>query len=388
MANRANSFISGFSGGMGAMTNMINAREQRDYNAQKMEWMKEDRAFQEKERGKQESINNALGAYELTRGMTKEQRSEFDTGFMGLLNQDERIQQSLQRNVPEGGRKELGGWYPAKNGVGFKVNVFDKDGKPIRSGNLTEKGLSDGSDRDMVLPMPDLLEMMGGNPELISNTRLLAAKVRSMGGDVPVGETWNTINENGMRINRSNSGKEKLVGYNNKYGGKGGGKGGGKSSGSGGSGGTWKKVNFIKDMTDSTNPERVFSRLIERNSDTGEYRYADDDGTGNIKHQYFTATTPGSVDSVLGGGGDVTPEASKETPGSRKAVPLLQQTLDGSAKRTASMIDKAILSKEEKNKNREEEIRLREEEVRLKELLGMNVDQKKPKSWLSELSTH
>ena len=185
MANAANSFLSGFTGGMGAMGQMIDRREQRDYNAQKMEWMKEDRALAEQNRNNQQYINNTMASYELYREMNKEQKAEFESGVVDLFNNDEKIKSAINRNLKPGEHKNISGMYSAPNGIGFNIDVRDDNGKVIRNGRLTEEGLSDGSDKDMVIPMRDFLTELGKNKGMVDESRLRAANILARGGKNP-----------------------------------------------------------------------------------------------------------------------------------------------------------------------------------------------------------
>lgn len=252
MANKANAFISGFTGGMGAMTNMINARDQREYNAQKMEWAKEDRAYQAQERDyqlqerekaeqKQQYQNNfgQLSSIRSSLGNDPEKIGQYDQAMFDYMNKQFKplLDQQMGENSSFVAFKLTeGGYVP-------RMKFTNKEGKEVVD------YLKDKNGQPMAISTDNFMQIVGSVPGLVDRAELTKANLLGKGISPPEqGETFTPSTVDGMRVNTSSkTGKESLVGYAGKGGGS------GSGSGSGGSGGdpyktlqTWEGENGTK----------------------------------------------------------------------------------------------------------------------------------------------
>ena len=393
MANKANSFLSGFTGGMGAMGQMINARDQRDYNAQKMEWMKEDRAFQNQEKERLGQIRQSQSMLHYYNNATKEQRSAMEQTAYDSINSDKKWQSYMNNSVP-GETVKLNRFDMIRDkdgklqGMSPMLDIMDDKGKLLRSGYLTQDREKGG--QQMIMPTQDFIGLIGSND--MKGARLAAEmKLIELGGELSKSEKYGDIvTQNGM-LGQFNLNNNKFTPFTSKKGGSG--------SSTSGSSDSWKKIRSYE-FTDKTNPDRVINRLVERMGDTNIYRYADDDGTGNFQHNYFEAKSPDSLGSLFGNpdpGGTKKPDADttteKETIKSKSKnvgddsnYPVSQTLKDAKAE-VRSKVLTGFLNKPKLSK--EEELYRSEEEERLNQLLGMSqkIEDEKRKR-LAESATH
>ncbi len=195
MANKANSFLSGFTGGMGAMGQMIDRREQRDYNAQKMEWMKEDRAFQKQEQDNQMALRN-FSQLNHIRNNLGDKKGEYDKQMLGELSNQYRP--LLDQQFP-GENRNFAGFKPTKSGFSPQLRYTNADGKEVVD------FLKDENGQPLVLDNEGLMQMVGRTPGLVDRATQLEAQILGKGGKLPERkETFTQEMIDGVLVNRSN----------------------------------------------------------------------------------------------------------------------------------------------------------------------------------------
>ncbi len=229
----ASAFLQGFTGGMGAMNQMIGGREDRairreqmDLDRQRMEKSdaRQDQKWdmQMKEYENQQKNYKAAAMMHGYGKMNPEQQAEWRGSVADRLNQDPDLQNMLSRNVSHDEQKRispnLGSF--TKDGFVPEIEVFNgKTGEVIRTGPLTEFGKSDGSDSSLAMSNEDLMQTMGeyfGHDDFITN---LEMDILSRGGQLPSKtdkdqdfktDTW-TDSETGNRFRTYMEGGKKMV---------------------------------------------------------------------------------------------------------------------------------------------------------------------------------
>lgn len=174
----ASAFLQGFTGGMNAVGNMINAREERDLRRDHLGMLRENMEFnqnlktQQAEReqeiwntekenlAKQEALYKTNAFYTFRGGLDKKDQDELDGKVIDRFNEMPAVQQALARNVEPGTKKILSKKTMFQNDrlIPFVDVVNEETGDVIRSRPLTDQGKNDGSDNPMSLGIDDLIE--------------------------------------------------------------------------------------------------------------------------------------------------------------------------------------------------------------------------------------
>lgn len=184
----ANSFMSGFTGGMTAMNSMMDSAEKRQ--------------LRQKQLKEQENQRNFSAMLHLYNGADDEQKQGIQADFVNKMNSDPAIQQLLSRNVGHNEQKRISSQFGqfTKDGFVPLIDVFDgRTGEVIRTAPMTEFGNSDGSDKPVALSNDDLINMVGGYLGKDDFGKQLEAKLIQAGGEVP--ESHRQEVRNGMLVN-------------------------------------------------------------------------------------------------------------------------------------------------------------------------------------------
>jgi len=202
----ASAFLQGFTGGMNAMTNMINAREDRAFRQQQYQNQLEQQKYQ---RGREEKLDSmrqqewdmkmqqfenleanqkATAVLHYLNKMDPEGQKEV-TGFVvNELNSRPEIITMLQRDVPEGHEKRVSQQFGEfeKGGFSLMVDTVNKEtGEVVKTGPLTEEGHNDGSDKPVYVSYDDFQNFLGQVPGLAAKTLNLEMGILSRGGQLP-----------------------------------------------------------------------------------------------------------------------------------------------------------------------------------------------------------
>ena len=195
----ASAFLQGFSGGMGAMNQLIGAREDRAIRREQMDLdrkrmnMQMDQQQQEwdlkmKEYQNQQDNYKAAAVLNMFGKMGDENKKRAITeAGASILNQRPEILEQLNRNVPEGFEKRIstkGGRY-VDGGVVPLVDTVNKEtGEVVKTGDLTEHGYNDGSDKPVMLPNKDFINFVASVPGLTDELLQIETGMISRGGNL------------------------------------------------------------------------------------------------------------------------------------------------------------------------------------------------------------
>ncbi len=190
----ANSFMSGFTGGMTAMNSMMDSAEQRKYRQ---------KAYQDEQ--DQRQFSSMLHLYNQADEAGKQ---AIQQDFADQMNNDPAIQSILSRNVGHNEQKRISptlGQF-TKDGFVPIIDVFDgRTGKVIRTGPLTEFGNSDGSDKPVAISNDDLITTIGRYAGKTGFGAQMEARLIQAGGAPPQKtETYRQEERNGQLLNISN----------------------------------------------------------------------------------------------------------------------------------------------------------------------------------------
>ncbi len=190
----ANSFMSGFTGGMTAMNSMMDSAEQRKYRQ---------KAYQDEQ--DQRQFSSMLHLYNQADEAGKQ---AIQQDFADQMNNDPAIQSILSRNVGHNEQKRISptlGQF-TKDGFVPMIDVFDgRTGKVIRTGPLTEFGNSDGSDQPVAISNDDLISTIGRYAGKTGFGAQMEAKLIQAGGTPKEKtETYRQEKRNGRLLNISN----------------------------------------------------------------------------------------------------------------------------------------------------------------------------------------
>ena len=189
-----NSFLSGFTGGMTAMNQMMDSAEQRQDRRQ----ARDDQSVQ----------RNALTMMHIYNEFSDDQEklAEFNTGMFNTLNGLPAVKEALAAEYP-GAEVTLSGFEPTANGLVPMVSYTNDAGDQV-----TEPIRMDG--QPVALSQDEFFKAIGSQPELLSEARRQEARLIGAGGTVPEKpDQFETFTENGMRLKRNmKTGEETLVG--------------------------------------------------------------------------------------------------------------------------------------------------------------------------------
>ncbi len=209
----ANAFLSGFTGGMGAVNQMYANKARQAESEQRLEWAKEDRAIQEKQRKKQQDLWHGSAMLHFGNEMKKQNRGEEWNAYVAdRANKDPRIRDSLQRNVGYNEQKKISPKLGSMTSKGFvpQIDVVDgRTGKTLRSGPMTEQGFSDGSDAPVAIGNEDLIEMAGAFMGGEGSQLFHEMQMMSAGQSLPEKKAqWSVVIKDGIMLAVPNDGGE------------------------------------------------------------------------------------------------------------------------------------------------------------------------------------
>lgn len=170
----ANSFMSGFTGGMNAMNNMLDSQMRRDTLKQQQE--------------DQEALRTFSSMMHLYNSMDAEQKKGFQQSVVDELNADPGVQQILSRNVGHDEQKRISSRFGEMVGdrfVPFVDVVNGKTGEVLRTAPLTEFGTSDPDDPPVGISRQDFMTTMGKFAGKDSFGRRIGAQILQHGGTLP-----------------------------------------------------------------------------------------------------------------------------------------------------------------------------------------------------------
>ena len=197
----ANSFLQGFSGGMGAMSNVMNYKEQREQRQRQQE-------LQDQQMQDQENLRYFSAVAHGYKGMDDDQRNEFQQVVVDKMNADPGVQKMLARNVGHNEQKRISSKFGNMTRDGFVpyIDVVDgRTGKVLRTAPMTEFGTSDANDKPVAISPDNFMKIMGAFLGKDDFGRQAEIEILRSGGSLPdkgMGDfkedTWTT--EDGTRI--------------------------------------------------------------------------------------------------------------------------------------------------------------------------------------------
>ena len=244
-AQAGNSFLQGLMGG----ANFVDTIQSR---AAEREWQKTERAHKQEEWQREKDLRQAQSDYYKQAWRTQELSNLYDYSKQNLTPQQQKEllhyatsdvfndtdPDLVNHGAASGETKKMLPPKHVQGGIVPQVGVYDKDGKMIRQGHLTQ----DRTDKTPAMiadggVVPDYFIKSRNADKALANLR---AKIVSLGGKPPeTPESYQTFyDQNGNRLQRSSRGKESLVVSAKK----------GKGSGSGG----MKNMQYGPDDKDAT----------------------------------------------------------------------------------------------------------------------------------------
>lgn len=317
MANAANSFIGGFTGGMGAMTNMINSRDQRAYNAKRMEYMEQDRGFQQqqqdwkvqdraqqqKEIKRKESLRSFSQINHIRQNLDDDKKKGlYNKSMFEYVNQ--KFKPFMDAQFGKDTKTQFNAFKPIEGGLfvpGLKYT--NPEGKEVTDYLRDENG------KALAISSDDLMGVMGSVPGILDHATQLEAQILGKGGQLPKRPTkfGELVNEDGLMGQYNQNTNEFVT------------KGGGRSKGSS----KWKRIEQVE-VPHPTIKGQIITRTKERLEGTDQYRYIDDDNAGNIQTNYMKSNTPDSLAKYFGTGETTPdPDATDEEKAKNKAAKKL-----------------------------------------------------------------
>ncbi len=203
----ANSFMSGFTGGMNSMNNMLDSKMRRE-------------ALQ-KQQKQQDALRTFSAISHMYNGMDKEQKQAMQQGVVDKMNANPAVQKILSRNVGHDEQKRISSQFGEMTKSGFVpyVDVVNgKTGEVIRTAPLTEFGTGNPDDPPVVMSQQDFMTTMGKFMGEDDFGRQLGAQILQHGGTLPESpEQFTYHSVNGMRVQRGSKSGEKMIGYEDRY---------------------------------------------------------------------------------------------------------------------------------------------------------------------------
>ena len=209
----ANSFLQGFTGGMGAMSNLIDAKARREALALQTQWAQEDRDHQMQQRKNQKVMQNAHGVMEIYNSLdTPEKQSAFTTKMFNHLNQDPTFSKALDSDLPTGQHRELKELRANRNGdITPYFALYEGEGE-----NRKELGISPLKNADgqvMTQSSEQFFQTLGSMPGVVDAATASRAQILSLGGQAPE-KPWRITERDGMLIaQQGQGGQPKSLGY-------------------------------------------------------------------------------------------------------------------------------------------------------------------------------